>query len=371
MSAALDRIGSPKDPLDLERLAAEERLASTPVGSRTLAESHGKGKKKRTPAAYEEPAAHEDRPTATAYEEAATLVSSWYTAGTPGQENQSGESDDESDVDTDSGSEDEAAPKRKRVSLDPKRIILHDIDKRVAFTLPLEQAEYIRQQLSIEQPDDIVQRIVLEKSPVPENIQQPPRLDDYFRDLLAEQGMGHARGIDTTLMRMQDNIRNILGPLTAAWSGLEEDHTTVEKMRLHNEKMRQQTEKAVILVGKAFYDLTTMRRFSLIDALKKSASRTKRLLSRVQCKKSATLFGKSFEKKLIKMTKTGCPSKAVAQALRDTPAKPSTSARQHGNQSKTWNNPKPWQPKPWQESNYRVNKKRGSQRGRSGRSRGR
>ena len=198
MSAAPLR--SPKDPLDLERLVAEARLASTPVGSQTLSEDRGKGKKKKN---------------LTAYAEAAAL------SGVPMHEllDTNAGISEYSDIDLDLGtdteidSEDEADPGRKRVALDPKRIVISEIDQQGAFTLPLEQAEYIRQQLSFEQPDDIVQRILLEKSPVPENVQQPPRLDDYFRDLLAEQGMGHSRGIDTTLMRMQDNVRNILGPL--------------------------------------------------------------------------------------------------------------------------------------------------------------
>ena len=165
---------------------------------------------------------------------------------------------------------------------------------------------------------------------------------------------------------MQDNVRNILGPLTAAWTGLEAEKPDIEKMR-------QYTEKAIILVGKSFHDLTTMRRFQLIDAFKKSAARTKRLMSRVHCRKTTTLFGQGFEKQLIKMTKSGCPTTAVAKALRETPTKPNPPPRQW-NEKPAWRDSKPaWRDqKPWQENKYRVNKSRGGQRGKRGfRGRGR
>ena len=131
--------------------------------------------------------------------------------------------------------------------------------------------------------------------------------------------MDGTRGIDTTLMRMQDNVRNILGPLTAAWTGLEQDQPTIEKMREHNENMRQQTEKAIILVGKAFFDMTTMRRFSLIDALKKSASRTKRLLSRVQCKKISHTIRKVLREEADKDDEGGMPVESCRQGVTGRP----------------------------------------------------
>ena len=348
--------GSTADPLDLEVSAAIDRLAKGEATSararEAMAAGGAKARKKKSHRSDTDGAA----------------------LSTPATENvEHADMSDFSDTDSEPGtdwesdfSDGDADPKHKRVALDPKRIVLHEIDQRGAFTLPAEHAEYIRQQLSIEQPDDIVQRIVLEKLPVPENVQQPPRLDEYFRDLLAQQSMGHVRGTDTTLHRMQDNVRNILGPLTAAWTGLEAEKPDIEKMR-------QYTEKAIILVRKSFHDLTTMRRFQLIDAFKKSAARTKRLMSRVHCRKTTTLFGQGFEKRLIKMTKSGCPTKAVAKALRETPTKPNPPPRQW-NEKPAWRDSKPaWRDqKPWQENKYRVNKSRGGQRGKRGfRGRGR
>ena len=340
--------GSTVDPLDLEVNAAIDRLAKGEATSALAREAMAAvGAKVRNKKSH-----RGDTDGAALSTPANEILDHGYMSDFSDTDSEGG-TDWESN-----GSDGDVDPKHKRVALNPKRIVLHEIDQRGAFTLPAEHAEYIRQQLSIEQQDDIVQRIVLEKLPVPENVQQPPRLDDYFRDLLSQQGMGHIRGTDTTLQRMQDNVRNILGPLTAAWTGLEAEKPDIENMRQH-------TEKAIILVGKSFHDLTTMRRYQLIDAFKKSAARTKRLLSRVHCRKTTTLFGKSFEKRLIKMTKSGCPTKAVAKALRETPSKPDPPARQ-------WNDSKPaWRDqKPWQENKYRINKSRRGQRGKRG-SRGR
>ena len=115
--------GSPKDPLDLERLHAEERLAATPVGSHTLSEDRGKGKKKRPSKA--------EAAAACARIEASAL------SGVPLHDlldthaEVSDFSDIESGFDTDSESEseDDTDTRRKRVALDPKRIVLADIDQ--------------------------------------------------------------------------------------------------------------------------------------------------------------------------------------------------------------------------------------------------
>ena len=160
--------GSPIDPLDLERISAEERVAAGEATSEQVreaqsqADSYRKAKKKRP---------HRVSTQAAALSKTGNdLIEAQADLSDYSDTESEGGTDTESDF-----SDEDAEPKHERVALDPKRIVLKEIDQQGAFTLPAEHVEYIRQQLSTEQPDEMVQRIVLVKTPVPENIQQPPR----------------------------------------------------------------------------------------------------------------------------------------------------------------------------------------------------
>ena len=99
-----------------------------------------------------------------------------------------------------------------------------------------EKAEYIRQEMLTPKSDAEVKLLILEDTPVPDNVPRAPILDDYFGDALTSANMGHAKAKDVTLQRMQNNIRNILGPLTAVWTSLDQADTAstaadIEKIR--------------------------------------------------------------------------------------------------------------------------------------------
>ena len=100
------------------------------------------------------------------------------------------------------------------MSLDPKRVQLDKMEMEEAYRLDPERAEYVRQQLTNHLSDSSVQRLILDRLPVPANIQPPPNLDHYFADALAANQMGHIKATDASLRRMQANVRNILGPMS-------------------------------------------------------------------------------------------------------------------------------------------------------------
>ena len=226
--------GTPNDPLRLQDLATEEATAAVSSREPTPGTSRDKGKSKKP--SFRQQAAALSNTINDVLAEAVLVENDFPVDSEP-------ETDGDSSSDSESENEDEP-PRRKSIVIDPRRIIVEKAVQAGSRRLGDEQAEYVRRQLSIHQPDDVIQSVALEPAPVPINIQASPKLDDYFRDLLAEQSMGHARGTDTNLMKMQDNVRNILGPLTVVWAGLETENPNIAKMR-------EAAEQSVILVGKA------------------------------------------------------------------------------------------------------------------------
>ena len=226
-----DMSGTPIDPLRLEDVPNEEasREAEAPLEATPCASKSGKERKKKK---------------SSLSERADALSSTIQDVLAEAKQTYSEYSDTiDSSSDSDLDSEDEN-PRQHAIAIDPRRIDLLKVDQKGIFRLSDEKAEYIRRQLSTHLPDDVVKRLVLETAPVPANVQSTPQLDEYFKDLLREQNMGHARGMDATLQKMQENVRNILGPLTAVWADLElptPDSITIEKMR-------DSAEMAVILV---------------------------------------------------------------------------------------------------------------------------
>ena len=244
------------------------------------------------------------------------------------EEGTGSESDASGDQTDDDMPEEKAPRKRKSIQLAPGRVSLQQLESAEAFRLDREKAEYVRQQMCLYQPDDGVQRLVIEKAKVPENVPNPPKLDDYFAEALAVAKYGHVKAHDSSLQRMQENVRNILGPLIAIWTSID----ATGDAPVPKEALRVSAERAILLTGKAFGDLEYVRRFALIDTFKKSTQKTKSFLKKAECTHGSTLFGKSFERKLRKLTKNGSSSQTVLKALREPPPAP----------QRQWNSPPPW-----------------------------
>ena len=128
-----------------------------------------------------------------------------------------------------------------------------------------------------------------------------------------------------------------MGPLTAVWTSL--DEAGVGSTNADIEKIREKTELAIILTGKAFSDISHQRRHQLIDTFKKSTTKTKHFLNRSKIVASSKLFGRKFEQNLQKLTKHGSSSQAVVKALREVPDRPTPRPAPRPKWNDSWNRP--------------------------------
>ena len=89
---------------------------------------------------------------------------------------------------------------------------------------------------------------ILENNPVPTNFLSRQKLDDYLLDILSEAGKKDEIFSDSSLMKTQENLTNIIGLLGHLWlhlDHLKKDHESVTDFN----ELLELVEQCVILVG--------------------------------------------------------------------------------------------------------------------------
>ena len=67
----------------------------------------------------------------------------------------------------------------------------------------------------------------MEECPIPANIDTPPKLDPYIKELLLDNNLKKVLFTDQTLFNIQTSIHNIMGPLSTMWLAAEEEKQSI------------------------------------------------------------------------------------------------------------------------------------------------
>jgi site-specific recombinase XerD len=152
---------------------------------------------------------------------------------------------------------------------------------------------------------------LLEESPVPSHsFLKAPELDDDIRTgldaVVGHSQAGYLKKRDSQLWRVNDKITRVMGPLGKLWARLDKSRKKgKEKMKV--EEVLDLTEKAVMLIGQANVAVKYQRRMEILKALMKNKMEPKRVLQKYEklLPKAKLLFGKKFQKQIVKSTKGG------------------------------------------------------------------
>ena len=69
--------------------------------------------------------------------------------------------------------------------------------------------------------DQEIKETMLENNPVPSNFLSRQQIDDYLLEILSEAGKKDEIFSDRSLMKTQENLANIMGPLGCLWAYLD------------------------------------------------------------------------------------------------------------------------------------------------------
>ena len=141
--------------------------------------------------------------------------------------------------------------------------------------------------------------------PVPTNIIEVPQMDDFIASMLSTKGKNFVVDKDKDFIRIQNKIRDVMGPLTAAWKDIELFRTGETDESIQADVIGDQLQKSIIVLGQASCAVTYQRRLSSLVNF--TDIKTARSLLRDNTeslgKVSKDLFGKDFKAHLKAETK--------------------------------------------------------------------
>ena len=71
-------------------------------------------------------------------------------------------------------------------------------------------------------PEDSLKEAILFPNPVPDNLDNVKKLDDFLRDILKEKRKTNKQNIENVLEKLQQKTVDVIGPLSKLWNILEE-----------------------------------------------------------------------------------------------------------------------------------------------------
>ena len=94
-------------------------------------------------------------------------------------------------------------------------------DEKFQSNLPDNLAKYANEQFSLYTPEKVLQESIMNKNPIPRNVHPPKKMDDFMRELLLEKRNHFEITSDTNLVKLQQRLLDVMGPLRKIWTTVE------------------------------------------------------------------------------------------------------------------------------------------------------
>ena len=104
---------------------------------------------------------------------------------------------------------------------DFKRFRVMSKDEKFQWNLPDNLAKYANEQFSLYTPEKVLQESIMNKNPIPRNVHPPKKMDDFMRELLLEKRNHFEITSDTNLVKLQQRLLDVMGPLSKIWATVE------------------------------------------------------------------------------------------------------------------------------------------------------
>ena len=172
-----------------------------------------------------------------------------------------------------SDSDDSSSPKRKGKKFDLFEVKTQK-DKN-KWELPQELAHFYNKNSRAFINEKDLDELVKEEYPVPNNIRDIPKMDDFITSMWETTNKGYMPDKDKDFERIQNRIRDVMGPLGSVWNTIETYRSSLEAGVENTEPMDIDTmadslQKSVMLLSQASNSVAYQRRVetlkSFVDA---------------------------------------------------------------------------------------------------------
>ena len=169
------------------------------------------------------------------------------------------------------------------------------------WELPCEMADYVNHQFEYFIPEKDVEENLLIQQPVPENVRDVKKLDDFVKSVMGQSAQ--VLNQDATMKGFQQKILDLVGHLSRLWKGLEDiknvpDNTVPVPVEDHIKLIEQR----VLLLGQASNSILYSRRLQILKTLIKDPKKAKNILKEkvdTLQKGDQNVFGKRFRSHVV------------------------------------------------------------------------
>ena len=138
-----------------------------------------------------------------------------------------------------------------------------------SWRLPSELAHYFNKHSRVFIDEADLQEQVKETLPVPSNIREVPKIDAFIQATWDSQGKTFMADKDKDLARIQNRIRDVMGPWANVWSSIESYRSgEIEDEHLDIDVVADSLQKSVLLLAQASNSVTYQRRMEALKSVK-------------------------------------------------------------------------------------------------------
>ena len=102
-----------------------------------------------------------------------------------------------------------------------KRFRVMSKDEKFRWNLPDNFPKYANEQFTLYTPEKVLQESNMNKNPIPRNVYPPKKMDDFIRELLLEKRNHFEITSDANLVKLQQRLLDVMGPLSKIWATVE------------------------------------------------------------------------------------------------------------------------------------------------------
>ena len=175
--------------------------------------------------------------------------------------------------------------------------IIFEEDK-FRYSLPTDMAEYVNTHFETYVKEADLKQNILMENPIPDNLDQIKKLDDFDRDILKDKHRQKDLDIEVTFEKIQSNTACVMGPLSKLWMLVKEAPRSKEKqIPINLDNIRAYIEKTVLLLGQTSKYSIFFRSYNILATLNYPTQQSKEMFSEeayLLQQHDKNLFGKKF-----------------------------------------------------------------------------
>ena len=171
-------------------------------------------------------------------------------------------------------------------------------NEKFKWKLPKSMANYANKYFEEYFPEHSLKEAILWQNPVPDNLDDDKKLDDFLRDILKEKRKANEQNIENVLEKPQRKTVDVMGPLSKLWNILERAKGAEEDaVQISINDLLHYVEQTVLLLGQNSNAITYHRRLNVLGSAMTSQYQVKSMLKEKASllqKHDEYLFGKKF-----------------------------------------------------------------------------